>query len=213
MSMEDAVAKNRLGALSGSQHPPAADSAKARVWDPFVRVFHWLLAAGFVVNYFELVRAGKDTHQIIGYAMLALVAARLVWGLVGPRHARFAGFVRAPRQVIGYLVRVVHHRDERHLGHNPAGGVMVVALLLITLLVGLTGWLSRTDWFFGSDWMEEAHEVSASIMLALVIVHVLGVVHASWRHRENLVLSMVTGRKRPSPAEPHSHHAPADRRG
>ncbi len=213
MAMEDAVAKNRLGALSGSQHPPAADSAKARVWDPFVRVFHWLLAAGFVVNYLELVREGKSAHQIVGYVMLGLVAARMVWGLIGPRHARFAEFVRAPRQVAAYLLRVARHRDERHVGHNPAGGIMVVALLATILLVGLTGWLGTTDWFFGSDFMEEAHEVAANALLALVILHVLGVAHASWRHRENLVLSMLTGRKRAPGAEPPSHHAPADRRG
>lgn len=213
MAMEDAVAKNRLGALSGSQHPPAADSAKARVWDPFVRVFHWLLAAGFVVNYFELVREGKSAHQIVGYVMLGLVAARMVWGLIGPRHARFAEFVRAPRQVAAYLLRVARHRDERHVGHNPAGGIMVVALLATILLVGLTGWLGTTDWFFGSDFMEEAHEVAANALLALVILHVLGVAHASWRHRENLVLSMLTGRKRAPRAEPPSHHASADRRG
>lgn len=213
MAMEDAVAKNRLGALSGSQHPPAAESAKARVWDPFVRVFHWLLAAGFVVNYFELVREGKSAHQVVGYVMLGLVAARVVWGLVGPRHARFSDFVRAPREVADYLLRMVRHRDERHLGHNPAGGIMVLALLASVLLTGLTGWLGTTDWYFGSDFMEEAHEVAANALLALVILHVLGVVHASWRHRENLVLSMLTGRKRAPEAELQTHHAPADRRG
>lgn len=213
MSMEDAVAKNRLGSTSGLSLPPVAGPAKTRVWDPFIRVFHWLLAAGFVVNYFELVRGGKDAHQVIGYVMLGLVAARLLWGLVGSRHARFSDFVRSPRQIAAYLMRMLRHRDERHLGHNPAGGIMVLALLATILLVGLTGWLSTTDWFFGSDFMEEAHEVAASAMLALVILHVIGVVHASWRHRENLVLSMLTGRKRAPGAESQVHHAPADRRG
>lgn len=213
MAMEDAVARNRFGSAADASLPPAAKSAKARIWDPFVRVFHWLLAAGFIVNYFELVREGKSAHQIVGYVMLGLVVARVVWGLFGPRHARFSDFVRPPRQVAGYLLRMVRHRDERHLGHNPAGGIMVLALLASVLLTGLTGWLGTTDWFFGSDFMEEAHEVAANAMLALVILHVLGVVHASWRHRENLVLSMLTGRKRAPEAEPQTHHAPADRRG
>lgn len=196
MTMEDAVAKARFGKAPNAPLPPTAPAAKLRIWDPFVRVFHWLLAAGFVVNYFELVREGKSAHQIVGYVMLGLVAARILWGFAGPRYARFSSFVRSPRQVLGHLRQMARHQDGRYLGHNPAGGAMAVALLLTVLAVGGTGWLSRTDWFFGIEWMEEAHEILANLMLALVILHVLGVLHACWRHRENLVLSMMTGRKR-----------------
>jgi cytochrome b len=196
-----------------------AASMTLRIWDPFVRVFHWLLAIGFAVNFFELVRPGKYPHRVIGYVILGLIAARLIWGLIGSRHARFADFVRAPSKVLAHLRAIARNRDRRYLGHNPAGGAMIVMLLLTTLAVGATGWLSRTHWFFGVKWMEEAHEILANTMLALVIVHVLGVVHACWRHRENLVLSMLTGRKRALRApvtltpEPLREHAPADRRG
>ncbi len=196
MSMEDAVAKNRMGAHAPMSLPPAARSVMLRIWDPFVRVFHWLLVIGFAVNFFEIVRPGKYPHRVIGYIVLGLIAARLLWGLVGPRHARFIDFVRSPRRILRHLGDLLRHRDGRYLGHNPAGGAMVVTLLLVTALVGVSGWLSRTDWFFGVKWMEEAHEILANGMLALVCLHVLGVVHACWRHRENLVLSMVTGRKR-----------------
>jgi len=175
---------------------PARHAALVRVWDPFVRAFHWLLVAGFVVNYFELVREGKQAHQIIGYAVLALIAARIAWGFVGPHTARFADFVERPSAVRRYLGDIAAHHDRRYIGHNPAGGAMVLALLAVTILVGLTGWLSTTDWFFGSDAMEGAHEIMANLMLALAGLHILGVIHASWRHRENLVLSMLTGRKR-----------------
>ena len=175
---------------------PERRAGSVRVWDPFVRVFHWLLVAGFAVNYFELVREGKLAHQVIGYVVLGLVAARILWGFFGPRHARFSSFIARPPEVLRYIGDMLAHRSRRHVGHNPAGAAMVLALLAVTILVGATGWLSTTDWFFGSDFMEEAHEILANLMLALAGMHILGVIHASWRHRENLVLSMVTGRKR-----------------
>ncbi len=218
MTMEGAVTKQRQQGRPGTSPTPAA-VLRLPIWDPFVRAFHWLLVAGFVANFFELVRPGKTAHQIIGYVILGLIAARLVWGLVGPRHARFADFVRTPGQVIAHLRQLARHRDRRYLGHSPAGGAMIVALLLTIAALGATGWFSRTDWFFGVKWMEETHEILANALLALVILHVLGVVHASWRHRENLVLSMLTGRKRainahvPPTPEPLREHAPADRRG
>ena len=194
MTMEGAVNVGSSDRTSGPSTPER--SGLMQVWDPFVRVFHWLVVAGFIVNYFELVRSGKLPHQVIGYAVLALVAARILWGFVGPRRARFADFVRGPAAVRRHLGEMLAHRDRRYLGHNPAGGAMVLALLASMVLVGVTGWLSTTDWFFGSDFMEEAHELSANVMLALAGLHVLGVLHACWRHRENLVKSMVTGRKR-----------------
>ena len=175
---------------------PERRAGSVRVWDPFVRVFHWLLVAGFAVNYFELVREGKLAHQVIGYVVLGLVAARILWGFFGPRHARFSSFIARPPEVLQYIGDMLAHRSRRHVGHNPAGAAMVLALLAVTILVGATGWLSTTDWFFGSDFMEEAHEILANLMLALAGLHILGVIHASWRHRENLVLSMMTGRKR-----------------
>jgi len=175
---------------------PAAPAAFVRVWDPFVRAFHWLLVAGFLANYFELVRPGRYPHRAVGYVVLGLIAARLLWGFLGPRHARFVEFVRHPSAVLSHLKAIAARRDDRHLGHNPAGGAMILALLAATLLVGATGWLSRTDWFFGVKWMEDAHVALVNAMFGLVCLHVVGVFHGCWRHRENLVLSMLTGRKR-----------------
>lgn len=194
MTMEGAT--NMTTARTSAPSTPERRAGSVRVWDPFVRAFHWFLVAGFAANYFELVREGKLAHQVIGYVVLGLVAARILWGFFGPRHARFVDFVVHPLAALRYLGQTFAHRGERHLGHNPAGGAMVLALLTVTILVGATGWLSTTDWFFGSDFMEETHEILANLMLALAGLHILGVIHASWRHRENLVLSMVTGRKR-----------------
>jgi cytochrome b len=195
MTMEGAASAGSSDPTSGSSTPERS-AGRVQVWDPFVRVFHWLLVAGFAANYFELVREGKLAHQVIGYVVLGLVAARILWGFVGPRHARFSSFISRPSEVLRYVGDMLAHRSRRHVGHNPAGAAMVLALLAAAILVGATGWLSTTDWFFGSDFMEEAHEILANLMLALAGLHILGVIHASWRHRENLVKSMVTGRKR-----------------
>lgn len=194
--MEGATDMVPTGKETSASSRGARRAAWVRVWDPFVRVFHWLLVAGFAVNYFELVREGKLAHQFIGYVVLGLVAARILWGFLGPRHARFTDFVRPPAAVRRHLGAILAHRDRRYLGHNPAGGAMILVLLTVAILVGLTGWLSTTYWFFGSDFVTEAHELLANVMLALAAMHILGVIHASWRHRENLVLSMVIGRKR-----------------
>jgi cytochrome b len=199
VTMEGATNMAPMTTRGSAPSTPERRAGPVRVWDPFVRVFHWLLVAGLTVNYFELVRSGKLPHQIVGYTVLALIAARILWGFVGSRHARFADFVGRPSAIRRYLGEILGHRDRRYLGHNPAGGAMVLALLIVTTLVGATGWLSTTDWFFGIKWMKESHEILANLMLALAGVHILGVIHASWRHRENLVLSMVTGRKRDGP--------------
>jgi len=172
-----------------------------KVWDPFVRVFHWSLVASFAVAF--LVGEERDLrtlHLWAGYSAAALVALRIVWGLLGTRYARFSQFVHGPRQVLGYAVEVAKGREARHIGHNPAGGAMVVALLVSMLGVSLTGHLMTTDQFWGSEAMEEAHELLANGMLVLVALHLAGVILESVRHRESLIKAMVTGRKR-APAE------------
>ena len=169
--------------------------ATTRVWDIFIRVFHWSLAVSFVVAWLS----GDDwktLHLWAGYAVAALIALRLVWGVVGPPHARFSHFVRSPLVVVSYFRDLVTGREVRHLGHNPAGGLMIVALLATLVGLCLSGWLMTTDAFWGSETMEGIHETLANAALVLVGLHVAGVVWASFRHHENLVCAMVTGRKR-----------------
>lgn len=173
------------------------DGRTARVWDPAVRIFHWSLVTAVAVSW--LTGDGWDTvHEWSGYVILALVAFRLVWGLVGARHARFAGFVRSPAHVTGYLRAMARGREPRHLGHNPAGGAMILALIACLLATGLTGWMMTLDAFWGVAWVEEVHETLANLLLVLVALHVAGVVVASLRHGENLVRAMLDGRKRPA---------------
>jgi cytochrome b len=169
--------------------------ATTRVWDIFVRVFHWGLAASFIVAWVT----GDDwkaLHLWAGYSAAALIAMRLIWGVIGTPHARFSQFVKSPLVVANYLKDIVTGREVRHLGHNPAGGAMIVALLATLIGLCISGWLMTTDAFWGSEMMEDIHETLANLALTLVGLHVAGVLWASFRHHENLIRAMVTGRKR-----------------
>lgn len=170
-------------------------NAAVKVWDPLVRLFHWSLVASFAVAWLSA-DEWQDLHLWAGYAAGALIAFRLVWGLIGPRTARFATFVRRPREVLDYFGAMVRGGEARHLGHNPAGGAMIIALLGGMAGLSLSGWLYTTDMFWGAEWLEETHEVLANLLLALVGLHLVGVVVASLRHRESLIRAMITGRKR-----------------
>lgn len=177
--------------IAGGLAPPAT----VKVWDPFVRVFHWSLVTFFAISFVT----GDEVewlHLVAGYSIAGLVAMRLVWGFIGPRHARFAYFVKGPYEVATFLKQSVRLEAPRHIGHNPAGGMMIVALLAGLVGLSITGFLMTTDAFWGSKMMEEIHEVLANGMLLLIGLHVLGVVVASVEHGENLVKSMFTGRKR-----------------
>ena len=175
--------------------PNPCPTIRVRVWDRAVRVLHW---AGVVALAGAWLTSGRWTrwHEPAGDAVLAIVAARIVWGFVGSRHARFAGFVRAPRATWHHTRQLLAHREPRHLGHNPLGGWMVVALLACTLGAGLTGWLFTTDAFWGSDAVATAHALFAWTLPVLVALHVAGVIFTSMRQRENLVAAMFSGAKR-----------------
>ncbi|WP_127998440.1 cytochrome b/b6 domain-containing protein [Piscinibacter defluvii] len=168
------------------------------VWDLPVRLFHWLLAACFAGAWLTAESEHwRLLHVTLGYTMAGLVAFRLLWGLVGTRHARFASFVRGPRAAWRYLRSLVSARPEHHAGHNPAGALAIVALLGLIAVTAASGWATYSE--LGGEWLEEVHEAAANLLMAVVVVHLLGVLVGSLVHRENLVRSMVTGRK-PVPA-------------
>ncbi len=168
-----------------------------RVWDPLVRGAHWALAASFAVAWLSS-KNWEGVHAASGYVAGVLVALRVVWGFLGPRYARFTQFVRSPGTVIGYLRAIKDGSESRYIGHNPAGGAMIVVLLAAMAATAVTGWLLTTDVFWGSTVMQRGHSLLAHGVLALVVVHLVGVALASLRHHENLVRAMIFGAKRPS---------------
>ncbi|MCF8478980.1 MAG: cytochrome b/b6 domain-containing protein [Rhodospirillum sp.] len=170
-----------------------APSRTVVVWDPLVRIFHWTLVTAVLTDL--VLEAGSKIHVWAGYAVAGLVSFRLVWGIMGSRHARFTDFLRSPGVVLGYL-RDLRRGDARHyLGHNPAGGAMILLLLIALVLTAGTGVLMNTDRFWGNSLLEGIHETAANAFYILVPVHLAGVVISSLLHKENLVRAMVTGRK------------------
>ncbi|ODR93136.1 cytochrome b/b6 domain-containing protein [Sinorhizobium alkalisoli] len=166
-----------------------------RVWDPLVRLFHWGVVTCCALNLF-LLSPGKMAHRYVGYTALTLLGLRFVWGFVGTRHARFSDFVHGPAAVLRYLRVFAADKAERHIGHNPAAGWMMVLLMVLLAAVGASGWLTTLDAFWGNKLLEEGHEVLANLILVLAGVHAFAAVVESWHFRENLIWSMVTGRKK-----------------
>lgn len=182
--------------------------AETFVWDGLVRLFHWstaaLVAVAFVID-------NRAVHEAAGLTVLPIVALRILWGFVGPVHARFSDFVKSPAAVIAYLRALLAGRPPRYLGHNPAGGAMVLVLLALLLLTAGTGWTSETDRWFGVEWLSDLHALLANLLLLAIGLHVAGVLASSWLHRENLVRSMLSGRKPTvlDGAEPQHEHGAA----
>ncbi|MEO8186087.1 MAG: cytochrome b/b6 domain-containing protein [Burkholderiaceae bacterium] len=166
-----------------------------RVWDRFVRFLHWGLVATFAVAYFSTV-GEQWVHNWSGYAAVALVLARIVWGFVGTPHARFADFVPSPRRLLAYSVALLRLREPRRIGHNPAAAVMILFLMFMVIAIGVTGWMLTLNAYFGSEMVEDLHVLLTDITLVAIAVHVAAAVYESLRHRENLVWSMVVGTKR-----------------
>lgn len=184
---------------------------RIKVWDPLVRLFHWTLVGAFILAYIS-----EDDfltiHVWAGYTIGVALAVRLLWGFVGARHARFADFVTSPRVALDYLKDTLLLRARRYIGHNPAGGFMIIVMLISLLITTLTGIIvygaeeqagplastfiaSNPAW---GDVYEEIHEFFANFTVLLIIGHVAGVIIESLIHRENLVASMINGLKRPN---------------
>ncbi len=178
------------------------EKTRVLVWDLPTRAFHWLLAASFLGAFLTAESERyRDIHVVLGYTLLGLVAFRLLWGFVGPRYARFSSFLFKPGEIAAYVGSLLKAKPAHYVGHNPAGSVAVFALLALAIGCGVSGVVLFQD--IGGDALEELHEAAAYIMLAVVGLHVAGVLLSSLMHRENLVRAMITGFKRaPRPSEP-----------
>lgn len=165
-----------------------------KIWDPFVRVFHWALVVGFAANALFTDDESK-LHEWLGYTIAALIAARLIWGLIGPHYARFSSFWPTPASVTAQVSDMATGRRRLHLGHTPLGAVMIANLLAVILMIALTGFMMTTDAYWGIDWVEDLHEALVTWAEISIVLHVLAVIWESRRTGVNLPLAMITGVK------------------
>ena len=180
------------------------------VWDPLLRLFHWALAAAVTAGWL-LGRFGPlqmTWHFWLGYAVCGLLAFRLVWGIIGPRTARFAAFVRGPGAVLAYLRTLPARQASPLRGHNPLGGWSVVAMLLVLaaqVVTGLT--MDPEDYintgplagYVSAGWNRQAvslHGLLGNVLLGLVALHVAAILYYRLWKRQDLITPMITGRAR-----------------
>lgn len=185
------------------------EARRVRVWDPALRIFHWSLAT-LVIATWLLGQFGPNVmtlHFWLGYAIIALLVFRLIWGVIGPEPARFTSFVRGPAAILGY-VRHIGRREPSHwLGHNPLGALSVVAMLLALIVQTATGLISDPEDFVNvgplADQVSSAtakdavgwHHLGATIILILVLLHLAVILfYRVWKN-EDLVRPMITGWK------------------
>jgi cytochrome b len=165
------------------------------VWDLPTRIFHWTLALSFAGTFLTAEsERWRDIHVLFGYTVLGLIAFRLVWGFAGTRYVRFAVLVRCATHIIRYLAQLARGHAWHPAGHNPANAVAVLLLLLLGIVSGTSGWAVYEE--IGGDWLEELHELISNAMLAVVFVHIAGILVISYLQGENLIAAMITGRKR-----------------
>jgi len=192
-----------------------------RVWDLFVRSFHWSMVAAILIC-FVTEDDALLLHVVAGYYVAGIIGLRILWGFVGPEHARFSDFLFPLRTVVAYARDLIRLRSKRYIGHSPAGGLSVLALMITIAAVVWTGHIAYqgdetqlaavTASLFAApaaardddeedgrgEAAKELHEALSNVLLLLIAVHIGGVLWASYAHRENLAWSMVTGEKRES---------------
>jgi cytochrome b len=203
-----------------------------KVWDIFVRIFHWTLV-GTMISLYWSGETYKNLHSYLGYWVICLVLLRIIWGFIGTKHALFYDFLYRPSIIYDYLRSLIKGNPKHYMGHNPAGGLMIIVMLFTLLVTAFTGLktlgsdgqgpLANTDSSIfrlayadddehdddepkyrdghhqkkqKNEFWEDIHESMTNFMIFLVIAHIGGVIVASWIHKENLLIGMITGIKK-----------------
>ncbi|APF18588.1 putative cytochrome b [Caldithrix abyssi DSM 13497] len=166
------------------------------VWDLPTRIFHWLFAGGFFVAAIFAFGFGEHSpffsyHAIFGLIIFLIVVLRVLWGFIGTRYARFDSFTFSPKSVFEYLKGALRGDGNKYVGHNPGSAYAIFAMLIMMIGLGITGIMLGT----GNEWVEELHEILAYAMISVVVLHIMGVLLHIIRHRENIIASMIHGKK------------------
>jgi cytochrome b len=207
--------------LASSRLPPKGQALPS--WDPLLRLAHWGIAVVVIANY-AFTKEGGSVHIALGWAGMALLLLRLIWGFVGPREARFASFPPNPIAALRHLGGLRRGKAPQYPSHNPAGALMAYALWACLGVITLTGLgmsgispfaqadleaaVAEGDWSvlveddgeaqgespYG-DVLEEVHEVAANLILILAVLHVAGVAVESRAMRRNLLAPMLITRR------------------
>ncbi len=174
--------------------PAAGPRTLVKVWDLPVRLIHWTVAALVLWDFLD--DSGGPAHRTVGYAVVALVVSRIVWGFIGRPPGRLSAWLPAPKAVAVYAAAALRGRPARHLSHNPLGALMILLIWLLIFLLGITGYMSRLDTFWGDEWLQDLHAAFAHGLLACIAIHIAAALVMSFVHRENLIAAMVSGKKR-----------------
>ena len=170
------------------------------VWDFPVRAFHWLLVTSFAGAWLSSEsEAWQMIHYAFGYTAVGLVLFRIVWGVIGTRYARFSQFIKGPAGTYQHIVSLLAGKQQSEAGHNPAGALAMISLMILILLISLTGYWSVKE--FLENFMSGAHEAISNIALVVVVIHIAAAFIMSFIQKENLVKSMVTGKKQGTPEQ------------
>ena len=196
-----------------------SNEVNVKVWDLPTRLFHWLLVLSFVAAYFSSEYHLGFLHNLIGYFLCLLLSARLIWGFAGNQYARFRSFVFSPQETVAYLSSMRHNNPRHYYGHNPAGALMVFALLGLLSMIFISGLITLAvidfegPLLFLANYLDDEtsyvvrhlHGWLIDIALVVIPLHLLGVVVGSFQHKENLVRAMVTGNKKNGSAGTSGH--------
>ena len=183
---------------------------KIKVWDIFVRTFHWGIVVSFITAYVTSQSGMQITHSYIGYLICTLLLARLVWGFVGSAYARFSNFPFSLSAALAYARQILKGTLAVYLGHNPTGSIMIYTFLVILLTLCISGFILLGGLEFEGPALDlvgnfsdeviyqisDLHQFCVDLMWFLVTLHVLGVITASLQHKDNLVKAMFTGYKK-----------------
>lgn len=177
-----------------SQPPSLAHRRAIKVWDPIVRISHWTIALVVLLNGF-VTDPEETLHHYLGYTAATVLVIRLIWGLIGSRHARFTAFPPSPARALRHLADLRAGDRTVHLSHNPIGAFMVYNLWATIAVMAVTGYMMGTFTFFGVAWVSDLHGMAFNWLMFSLVLHLAGVVIETRRSSVPLVRAMITGRK------------------
>lgn len=169
---------------------------KIILWDPLIRIFHWSLVGIFIANYW-INETGESWHERLGYIAVAWLFVRFIWGFTGKGAARWSDFFPTYSRLRLHLCALIKRKPYHRMGHSPLGALVMILMMLLVLALGVSGFMmEEIDYFWGEDWVQNLHMWSANTLLFLVLIHISAAIVESFRLKENLPLSMLTGKRK-----------------